>query len=188
MLGFHLICSWVLFDLFVGFVWFVCVSCFMVFSLICFGFVLIFCMYFRLWVCNANYGFDEMLLWTVYELWSNKWEYSFEKNENLHQNICIWAWTGFWGCATFGSAMGIRNESLFGFHRLISVNLYHSKQKETKENKEIIDKTQFQIVQWVKCNQDNSLVWKSVICSCFYRLIAVNSRAKVASSLLSSYC
>ena len=40
----------------------------------------------------------------------------------------------------------------------VFVNLYHSKQKETKENKEIIDKTQFLIVQWVKCNHDNSLV------------------------------
>ena len=59
-------------DLFMGFVWFVCASCFMVFSMICFGFVFIFYFYVCLWVCNANYVFDAMLQWTVYELWSDK--------------------------------------------------------------------------------------------------------------------
>ena len=33
---------------------------------------------------------------------------------NTYHNICIWAWTWFWGCATFGSAMGIWNDSWFG--------------------------------------------------------------------------
>ena len=48
-----------------GFVWFVCGFCFIVFSMVCIEFVFIFYFYFRLWVCNANYVFDEMFLWTV---------------------------------------------------------------------------------------------------------------------------
>ena len=67
---FDFICGfvWVSFDLFVGFVWFVCAFCFIAFSIICVGFVFIFYLYFHLWVCHANYVFDEMLLWTIYEL------------------------------------------------------------------------------------------------------------------------
>ena len=63
---------WVSFDLCVSFVWYVCAFYFIVFSMICFAFVFIFYFYFRLWVCNANYVFDKMLLWIIYELWSNK--------------------------------------------------------------------------------------------------------------------
>ena len=58
LFGFPLLCVWVLF----GFRLIVCVFCFIVFSMICFGFVFIFYFYFRLWVCSANYVFDEMLL------------------------------------------------------------------------------------------------------------------------------
>ena len=65
---------WVLFDLFVH-------LCFMVFSMICFGFVFVFYFYFNLWVCNVNYVFDEMLLWIVYELWSNKQRYIYSFGE-----------------------------------------------------------------------------------------------------------
>ena len=75
--GFFLGSIW----LFVSFVWFVCASCFMVFSMICFGFVFIFYFYFNLWFYNANYVFDEMLLWTVYELWSNKQRYIYSFGE-----------------------------------------------------------------------------------------------------------
>ena len=57
-----LIVMTVSFDLFVGFVRFVCAFCFIVFSMICFGFVFIFYLYFLLWVCNTNDVFDEMLL------------------------------------------------------------------------------------------------------------------------------
>ena len=54
LIGFHLIC--------LSFIWFVCGFC-LICLCILFGFVFIFYLYFRLWVCHANDVFDEMLLW-----------------------------------------------------------------------------------------------------------------------------
>ena len=106
LLGCHLICLWILFDLLVYLVswyfqWFVLgLSLFSICIFVC-GF-------------GMQIVFDKMFLWTIYKLWNNKWENIHLKKMRTYHNICIWAWTWFWGCATFDLAMGIRNDSWFG--------------------------------------------------------------------------